>query len=61
MMYWKALLMGDDEVALKIADSTIPAEAQALGRQVSKGLRHRSLDCYSRKSIDTFLQPFFAQ
>ena len=35
MMYWKALLMGDDEVALKIVDCKTPAEAKALGREVS--------------------------
>lgn len=35
MMYWKALLMGDDEMALKIADCKTPAEAKAMGRQVS--------------------------
>ena len=35
MMYWKALLMGDDEIALKILDCKTPAEAKALGREVS--------------------------
>ena len=40
MMYWKALLMGDDEMALKIADSKTPAEAKAMGRQVSGTLSH---------------------
>ena len=34
MMYWKALLMGDDEMTLKIADCKTPAEAKALGKEV---------------------------
>ena len=35
MMYWKALLMGDDEIAEKILATSGPAEAKALGREVS--------------------------
>ncbi len=42
MMYWKALLMGDDEIALKVADCKTPTEAKASGREVSKGLCHRT-------------------
>ena len=34
MMYWKALLMGDDAIAKKIFDSGGPGEAKSLGRQV---------------------------
>ena len=34
MMYFKALLMGDDEVAEKILATKGPAEAKALGREV---------------------------
>ena len=34
MMYFKALLMGHDEVAEKILASKGPAEAKALGREV---------------------------
>lgn len=34
MMYWKALLMGDDEVAEKILATESPGEAKALGREV---------------------------
>lgn len=34
MMYWKALLMGDDESAMKIIKSTTPKQAKSLGRQV---------------------------
>lgn len=40
MMYWKALLMGDDEAARKIADCKTPAEAKAFGREV-KSLCYR--------------------
>ena len=35
MMYWKALLMGDDATAEKILAAKNPAEAKALGREVS--------------------------
>lgn len=35
MMYWKALLMGDDAIAEKILATSGPAEAKALGREVS--------------------------
>ena len=35
MMYWKALLMGDDATAEKILATSGPAEAKALGREVS--------------------------
>ncbi len=42
MMYWKALLMGDDEMALKIADCKTPAEAKGMGRQV-RGSAFRNL------------------
>lgn len=35
MMYWKALLMGDDEIADRILAASDPAEAKALGREVS--------------------------
>lgn len=35
MMYFKALLMGDDTIAEKILASEGPGEAKALGRQVS--------------------------
>ena len=35
MMYFKALLMGDDAIAEKIYASQTPREAKALGRQVS--------------------------
>lgn len=35
MMYHKSLLMGDTAVAEKIRKSTTPAEAKALGREVS--------------------------
>ncbi|MCJ1459064.1 hypothetical protein MMC28_009441 [Mycoblastus sanguinarius] len=35
MMYWKALLMGDDAVAEKILVAPGPGEAKALGREVS--------------------------
>jgi ribA/ribD-fused uncharacterized protein len=34
MMYFKALLMGDDEVAKKILATPGPGESKALGRQV---------------------------
>ena len=34
MMYFKALLMGDDEVAEKILATKGPGEAKALGREV---------------------------
>ena len=36
MMYFKALLMGDDEVAEKILATKGPGEAKALGREVKK-------------------------
>ena len=35
MMYWKALLMGDDTIGEKILASKGPGEAKALGREVS--------------------------
>ena len=34
MIYWKALVMGDDETAEKILAASGPAEAKALGREV---------------------------
>lgn len=34
MMYWKALLMGDDETSEKILSASGPGEAKALGRAV---------------------------
>lgn len=53
MMYWKALLMGDDEMALKIADSKTPAEAKAMGRQVSGMLSHMGLtEMFRQRSAD---------
>ena len=36
MMYFKALLMGDDEVAEKILAASGPGEAKALGREVKE-------------------------
>ena len=35
IMYWKALLMGDDTTAEKILASKTPGEAKTLGREVS--------------------------
>jgi len=43
MMYQKALLMGDDEIAAKILAAPHPSEAKALGRQV-KNFDHKKRD-----------------
>ena len=39
MMYFKALLMGDDAVAEKILATSGPGEAKALGREVKNSDR----------------------
>lgn len=43
MMYHKALLMGDEEIAQQTLDCKTPAEAKALGRKVS-GFDQRKWD-----------------